>query len=38
MDAYPRLRTYLKVARFEIKNRNKEAARQIYERTLDELG
>ena len=38
MDAYPRLKTYLKVARFEIKHRNKEAARDIYERTLEELG
>jgi crooked neck len=27
MEAFPRLRTYLKVARFEIKNKNKEAAR-----------
>lgn len=38
MDAYPRLRTYLKVSRFEIKNRNREGARKIYERTLEELG
>jgi crooked neck len=38
MEAYPRLRTYLKVARFEIQHHNKETAREIFERTLEELG
>lgn len=38
MEAYPKLRVYLKVAKFEIKLRNWEGARNIYEKTLEELG
>lgn len=38
MEAFPRLKSYLKVARFEIKNKNRDAARSIFERTLEELG
>jgi len=38
MEAYPKLRVYLKVAKFEIKLRNWEGARSIYEKTLEELG
>jgi crooked neck len=38
MEAYPRLRTYIKVARFEILHHKKEQARSIFERTLEELG
>lgn len=38
LEAYPSLPTYLKVAKAEIKSRNKEAARNIYERIITELG
>lgn len=38
MEEYPRLRTYIKVAKFEMKNKNNKAAREIFERTLEELG
>lgn len=38
LEAYPRLKTYLKVAKFEIKLNNKEAAREVYERTISDLG
>jgi crooked neck len=38
MTAHPRLKTYLKVCKFEEKNKNKQAARELYERTLEDLG
>lgn len=38
MDAYPRLRTYMKVAHFEIKRKNREAARLVFEKTIEDLG
>lgn len=38
MEAFPKLRTYLKVAKFEIKCKNRESARKIYERSIEELG
>jgi len=38
MDAYPRLKTYLLGAKFEIKSKNFLAARSIFERSLQELG
>lgn len=38
MEAYPKLKTYLKVARFEIKQKDKESARAIYEKAIEELG
>ena len=38
LEAYPRLKTYLKVAKFEIKLSNKEAAREVYERAITDLG
>ena len=38
MEAFPKLKIYLKVARFEIKYKNWQNARDIYERTLEELG
>jgi crooked neck len=38
MEAFPKLRTYLKVAKFEVKCKNRESARGIYERTIEELG
>lgn len=30
--------TYIKVAKFEFRNRNKEAARNIFERVITDLG
>lgn len=38
LDAYPHLETYLKVAKFEFRNRNKEATRALYERVISDLG
>lgn len=38
LEAYPQLKTYLQVAKYEIKNRNRDAARNIYERVVTELG
>lgn len=38
MEAFPKLKVYLKVAKFEIKQKAWESARSIYERTLEELG
>ena len=38
LEAYPRLRTYLKVAKFEEKNKNRQGARQVFERVLEDLG
>ena len=38
LQAFPRLDTYTKVAKFEFRNRNKEAARNIFERVITDLG
>ena len=38
LECFPTLSAYLKVAKSEIKSRNKEAARNIYERIITELG
>ena len=38
LQAYPRLRTFLKVTQFEIKNKNPSAARQIFEKAQEDLG
>lgn len=38
MDAFPRLKTYLKVIKFEVKLGFKAEARQLFEKTLEELG
>ena len=38
LEAYPRLDSYLKVAKFEIKNRHKEFARRIFEKAVEDLG
>ena len=38
LEAYPLLRVYLKVAKFEEKHKNRKAARDIYEGILDDLG
>jgi crooked neck len=38
LEAHPVLESYLKVAKFEIKNRDRDAARSIYERVITELG
>jgi len=38
LEAYPRLETYLKVAKFEIKNKNIEFARKVFEKAVDDLG
>jgi len=38
LDSFPVLSAYLKVAKFEIKNRSRDAARSIYERVVTELG
>ena len=38
MDAFPRLKTYLKVVKFEVKLGYRNEARALLERTLEELG
>lgn len=38
LETFPTLETYLKVAKFEFRNRQREATRQIYERIITELG
>lgn len=38
MEAHPKLHTYLKVAKYEQKLRNFQAARDIYEKTIEDLG
>lgn len=38
MEAYPNLKTYLKVASSEVKSKFYDSARKIYEKTLEELG
>jgi TolA-binding protein len=38
LEANPALETYLKVAKFEFKNRNKEAARKMFEQIIVDLG
>lgn len=38
LNAYPVLRVYLKVAKFEEKHRNKKAARELFEQILIDLG
>lgn len=38
MDAYPRLKTYLKVVKFEVKLGYRNEARSLLERTMEELG
>jgi len=38
LEAYPLLRVYLKVAKFEEKHKNYKAAREIYEQVLVDLG
>lgn len=38
LEAYPRLQTYLKVAKFELKNHNPVSARQIFEQIPTDLG
>ena len=38
VEAFPVLSAYLKVAKFEIRNRNRDAARSIYDRVVTELG
>ena len=35
IKAYPRLTTYLKVTKFEIKNNNIEAARAVFEKSAE---
>lgn len=34
LEAFPVLSAYLKVAKFEIRNRNRDAARSIYDRVV----
>ena len=38
MAEFPRLNTYLKVAKYEIKHKNKDFARKIFEKTMEDLG
>ena len=38
LEANPVLTTYLKVAKFQFKNRNKQAARKIFEQIVVDLG
>jgi crooked neck len=38
LEAYPRLQTYLKVSKFEIKNHNPVAARTVFEKIPLDLG
>lgn len=38
MDAHPKLSTYIKVAKFEVKSRNYDQARKVLEQTLEDLG
>lgn len=38
LEAYPRLDSYLKVAKFEIKMKHKEFARKIFEKAVEDLG
>lgn len=38
MDAFPRLKTYLKVIKFEVKLGYKKEARDLFEKTIEELG
>ncbi len=38
MDAFPRLRTYIKVLKFEVKHGFKKEARDLFEKTIEELG
>jgi crooked neck len=38
LESYPTLETYIKVAKFEFRNKNKEETRRIYERIITELG
>jgi hypothetical protein len=35
LEAYPRLQTYLKVSKFEVKNGNIEAARAVLEKAAE---
>jgi len=38
LEAYPILRVYIKVAKFEEKHKNRQSARDIYEQILSDLG
>ena len=38
METHPSLNSYLKAAKWEVKNRDRSAARAIFEKTLEDLG
>ena len=38
LEAFPLLKVYLKVAKFEEKHKNRKSAREIYEQVLADLG
>lgn len=38
LEVHPSLEGYLKVVKLEIRNRNREAARALLERTITDLG
>lgn len=38
LQAYPALQAYLKVAKFQFKNKNKDAARKIFQSVIIDLG
>lgn len=38
LENFPRIQTYLKVAKFEIKQKNIEFARKIFEKAVEDLG
>jgi hypothetical protein len=38
LEANPVLPTYIKVAKFEFRNRNKDAARKLFEQIVVDLG